>query len=240
MIDDMRLRKLLPKTQSAYIRAVKTLARFLGRFPKTASAEDLRLLQLRMVEQGVTRTTLNATLTGLRFLFEITLERPQVMKKTSHFHQPRKLPVVLSPEEVARLLEATLGLKYQAALSVAYGAGLRASEVVALKVTDIDSTRMMLRVEQGNGGKDRYAMLSPVLLKQLRQWWRAGHAQGKMLKGGWLFPGQDPLDPMSTRQLNGACHDAVRAAGIDTARGHRSIPQHPLYLPRLRGDHDHR
>jgi site-specific recombinase XerD len=128
---------------------------------------------------------------------------------------PQTLPVVLSRDEVARLIAAAPSLKYQAALSIAYGAGLRASEVIALKVGDIDSQRMVLRIEQGKGRKDRYAMLSPVLLERLRAWWRLAHAQGKILPGGWLFPGMDPMDPMSTRQLNRAIHAAAEAAHID-------------------------
>jgi integrase/recombinase XerD len=128
---------------------------------------------------------------------------------------PHKLPVVLSREEVARLIAATRNLKHQTALSVAYGAGLRASEVAALKVGDVDSQRMTLRVEQGKGRKDRYAMLSPVLLERLRIWWRTARSEGKMLDGGWLFPGLDPIDPLSTRQLNKAVHAAALAARID-------------------------
>jgi len=137
------------------------------------------------------------------------------MVKMQPVHQPRPLPVVLSGEEVTRLIAAAPNAKYQAALSVAYGAGLRASEVVALKVTDVDSERMMLRVEQGKGRKDRYAMLSPVLLERLRAWWRVAHAQGKMLPNGWLFPGLNPMEQMSTRQLNRAIHLASDAARID-------------------------
>jgi site-specific recombinase XerD len=133
----------------------------------------------------------------------------------STVHEPRKLPVVLSREEVARLIEAAANPKHQAALSVAYGAGLRASEVVALKVSDIDSNRMTLRIEQGKGRKDRYAMLCPVLLEHLRAWWRFAHAKGKLLDGGWLFPGQNLVNPMSTRQLNRICHMAADAAQID-------------------------
>lgn len=130
-------------------------------------------------------------------------------------HVPRTLPVVLSREEVARLIAATGNLKHQTALSLAYGTGLRASEVVSLKVSDIDSQRMTLRVEQGKGSKDRYAMLSPVLLERLRVWWRVARAQGKMLDGGWLFPGLNPVEPLSTRQLNRAVHMAADAANID-------------------------
>ncbi len=170
MTEDMRLRKLAEKTQSGYIRWVKSFTRFLG--------------------------------------------RGELMAKMSHVRVPRKLPVVLSPEEVMRLLEAAPGLKYKAALAVAYGAGLRTSEVVALKVDDIDSERMVIRVEQGKGRKDRYVMLSPTLLALLRQGWCEAHVHGKMLPHGWLFPGQDPLDPMSTRQLNRACHTAAAEAGI--------------------------
>ena len=215
MLDDMRLRKLEPKTQAGYIRAVRRLAAFLQHAPDTATAEDLRRFQLHLVDQGISPITLNATLTGLRFFFEVTLERGELMARMSPVHVPHKLPVVLSREEVARLIVAAPGLKYQTALSIAYGAGLRISEIAALKVGDIDSQRMTLRVEQGKGRKDRYAMLSPVLLERLRAWWRLAHAQGKMLPGGWLFPGQDPVEPLTARQLNRAIHAAAVAARID-------------------------
>ena len=215
MIDDMRMRRLSDKTQSAYIRAVRQLAAFLGRPPDGASAEDLRRFQLHLVERGTSPVTLNATITGLKFFFEITLDRGELMGRMSPVRQPRTLPVVLSRDEVARLLAASRNLKHRTALAVAYGAGLRASEVVALKVSDIDSARMTLRVEQGKGHKDRYAMLAPVLLERLRAWWRAGRAAGQLLPGGWLFPGLDPTDAMSTRQLNRAIHAAATTAGID-------------------------
>jgi site-specific recombinase XerD len=130
-------------------------------------------------------------------------------------HVPRTLPVVLSREEVGRLIAAAGNLKHQTALAVAYGAGLRASEVTALKVGDIDSERMTLRVERGKGSKDRYAMLSPVLLERLRVWWKVARAQGKMLEGGWLFPGLNPINSLSTRQLNRAIHAAADEAQID-------------------------
>lgn len=143
------------------------------------------------------------------------LGRIELMAKMQPVKLPRTLPVVLSCEEVSRLLAAARNIKHQVALSVAYGAGLRASEVVSLRVTDVDSQRMTLRVEQGKGRKDRYAMLSPVLLERLRAWWRVGHAQGKMLPGGWLFPGLNPMDALSTRQLNRAIHLAADAAHID-------------------------
>jgi integrase/recombinase XerD len=215
MLEDMALRKLAPKTQSNYLRAVINFTCFLGRSPDTATAEDLRRYQLHLVETGTSSIMLNSTITALRFFFDVTLDHAEVMAKMSSVREPHKLPVVLSCEEVARLIEAAGTPKYQAALSVAYGAGLRTSEVVSLKVGDIDSTRMTLRIEQGKGRKDRYAMLSPLLLERLRAWWRFAHAKGKILDGGWLFPGQNPINPLSTRQLNRICHMAAAAADID-------------------------
>jgi integrase/recombinase XerD len=138
----------------------------------------------------------------------VTLERPDLVRHLTTVNTPCRAPVVLSQEEVARLLEAAPGLKVKAALSVAYGAGLRVSEVVALKVSDIDSERMTLRVERGKGQRDRYVMLSPQLLELLREWWRAARPQA------WLFPGQNPINPMSARQLNRAVHAAKNLAGI--------------------------
>jgi site-specific recombinase XerD len=215
MIDDMRMRKFADKTQSHYIRAVKQFARYLGRSPDTASVEDLRRYQLHLVDQGTSPASLNAAISGLKFFFDITMDRAELMAKMQPVHLPRKLPVVLSPGEVSRLIVATGNLKHQTALSLAYGTGLRASEVVALKVGDIDSQRMTLRVEQGKGSKDRYAMLSPILLERLRVWWRVARAQGKMLDGGWLFPGLNPIESLSTRQLNRAIHAAADEAKID-------------------------
>ncbi|MDM0106526.1 site-specific integrase [Variovorax sp. J22R24] len=215
MLDDMRMRKLGPKTQAAYVRAVRYLAGFLQRAPDTATAEDLRRFQLHMVDRGVSPITLNATITGLKFFFDVTLDRGELMARMSYVHVPQKMPVVLSRDEVARLIAAAANLKYQTALSIAYGTGLRVSEIVALKVGDIDSQRMTLRVDQGKGHKDRYAMLSPVLLKRLRDWWRYANAKGKMLPNGWLFPGMNPVDPLTARQLNRAVHDAAEAAKID-------------------------
>jgi integrase/recombinase XerD len=215
MLDDMRMRKLEPRTQEAYVRAVRKLAAFLHRSPDTATVEDLRNFQLHLVDEGASPMTLNVTLTGLRFFFDVTLERLELMARMHPVKLPHKLPVVLSPQEVSRLIAAASNVKHQAALSVAYGAGLRASEVIHLKVTDVDSERMTLRVEQGKGRKDRYAMLSPVLLQRLRSWWRIANRQGRMLPGGWLFPGLDPTDPLTPRQLNRAVHAAAEAAGID-------------------------
>ena len=172
-------------------------------------------LTLYLVDQGTSRITLNATVTALRFLFEATLDRKDVVDKLNTVPVPRKLPNVLSREEVSRLLEATVSLKYKAAFSIAYGAGLRISEVLALKVSDIDRERKTLHVEQGKGRKDRYALLSPVLLDVLRAWWREGHAKGLLLEGGWLFPGQNPVNPLSNRQLSRAIRAAAACAEID-------------------------
>jgi len=147
MFDDMRMRKLEPKTQSTYIRAVRHLAGFLQRAPDTATAEDLRRFQLHMVDRGVSPITINATITGLKFFFDVTLNRGDLMAKMSPVRVPQKLPVVLSRDEVARLIAAASNLKYQTALSIAYGTGLRVGEIVALKVGDIDSQRMTLRVD---------------------------------------------------------------------------------------------
>jgi integrase/recombinase XerD len=215
MLDDMRMRKLSDKTQTAYVRAVRRFTHFLGRSPDNATVEDLRRFQLYLVDQGTSPITLNATITGLKFFFDVTLDRGELMAKMQPVYVPRTLPIVLSREEVARLIAAAGNLKWQTALSVAYGTGLRASEVVGLKVGDIDSQRMTLRVERGKGQKDRYAMLSPVLVERLRVWWRVARAQGKMPGGGgWLFPGLNPFEPLSTRQLNRAIHAAADAAKI--------------------------
>lgn len=215
MLDDMALRKLTEQTQRSYIRAVERFTRCFGQSPDLASPEDLRQFQMQLVNEGVSTMTINATITGLRFLFEVTLDRPEALKKMSPLKVPQKLPTVLSVEEVKRLLAAAPGLKAQAALSVAYGAGLRASEVVHLKLSDVDSERMILHVEQGKGRRDRYAMLAPSLLELLRRWYRESQRRGKMLPNGWLFPGQNPIDPLSTRQLNRFVKAAAEAAGID-------------------------
>src|SRR6202158_1906912 len=208
MIEDMAIRKFAPKTQHDYVQRVKDFAAFLGRSPDTAKSEEVRRFRLHLASSGAGTPKINVTVSALRFLFKVTLDRPDLAKHLSFMHEPRKVPVVLSPEEVARFLEAAPSIKYKAALSVAYGAGLRVSEVVALKVSDIDSERMMLRVEQGKGRKDRHAMLSPVLLELLRDWWRIARPTA------WLFPGRDPLQPMSTRQINRACHAAADMAEI--------------------------
>jgi integrase/recombinase XerD len=210
MIEDMSLRNLAPRTQVAYIRGCWKLAAFLRRSPDTATAEDIRLFQLHLAEQGVSICTRNRTMTGVAFLFRVTLRRSEIADQIQYVAEPQKIPLVLSPEEVRRLLDAAPGFKYRLLLSLAYGCGLRASEVVSLKVCDIDSAQMVIRIEQGKGRKDRYVMLSPDLLGMLRQWWTAARPQG------WLFPGRPAINPLTTRQLNRIFHLAAEAAEIKT------------------------
>ena len=208
MIEDMTARRFKEKVQKDYVRHVRIFTEFLGRSPDTATSEDLRRFQLHMAQQQIGAPTINSAIAALRFFFSMTLERPDLVRPPRIVSTPRKAPVVLSQEEVARLLQAAPGLKYKAALSVAYGAGLRVSEVANLKVSDIDSGRMMLRVEQGKGQRDRDVMLSPHLLELLREWWKAARPRV------WLFPGQNPINPVTARQLNRAVTVAKDLAGI--------------------------
>jgi integrase/recombinase XerD len=214
MLQDMAMRGLREHTQHDYVRFVRSFAAFLRRPPDTATAEDIRRFQVHQAESGVQPPTINSSVSALRFFFTVTLDRPDLSRRLVLVRHPRKLPDVLSVEEVGRLLEAAPGLKYKAALGTAYGAGLRVSEVAALKVDDIDSTRMLIRVEQGKGRKDRNAMLSPQLLELLRLWWREGKRRNVMPPHGWLFPGRSAVEPVSTRQINRAVHEAAEVAAI--------------------------
>ena len=209
MIEDMTVRGFGEKTQSDYIRHVRNFTIFLGRSPDMAEGEDLRLFQLHQREQGVQPPTMNGAVAALRFFFTTTCDRPEMARHLRLVKQSQKLPVVLTTEEVLLLLEAAPGPKYKAALGVAYGAGLRVSEVSNLKVSDIDSERKVLRVEQGKGRKDRNGMLSPRLLELLREWWLIGQPTT------WLFPGRDPLLPITTRQLYRIVRDTAAAVGIE-------------------------
>src|SRR5271169_4205935 len=200
MIEDMTVRGFAEKTRQDYVRHVQAFAAFIGRSPATAMPGDIRGFQLHQRQSGLQPPSINTAVSALRFLFTVTLDRPDLARRLTVVRQPRRLPVVLSVEEVTLLLQAAPGPKYKAAFATAYGAGLRVSEVVALKVGDIDSERMLLRVEQGKGRKDRHAMLSPQLLELLRD---------------WLFPSRNPIEPLSTRQLNRAIHAAAEAAGIN-------------------------
>jgi integrase/recombinase XerD len=208
MIEDMMVRNFVEKTRNDYIRQVKTFTAFLGRSPDQAISEDLRRFQLHQTRAGVRPPSINGSVAALRFFFTVTLDRPEMARHLTFVREPRKIPAVLSPEEVARLLEAAPGPKYKAALSAAYAAGLRVSEVVALKVSDIDSERLLLRIEQGKGRKDRFAMLSPKLLELLRDWYRIARP------AVWLFPGRDPMLPLTTRQFARAVHAAASLAEI--------------------------
>src|SRR6478736_8554591 len=201
LIDDMNMRRFSRETQRNYLRDIGRLATFLGRSPDTATADDLRRFQIEQQEDGVPVPTMNSIVSALRFFFTQTLDRPDLARRLVRLAHPRNLPVVLSRDGVARLLNATTCLKHQAALSVAYGAGLRVAEVSMLKVADVDSERMLLRVEHGKGGRYRNAMLSEDLLTLLRPWWKVGRQQGVMYRDGWLFPGQHAMKPISTRQL---------------------------------------
>ena len=223
LIDEMTLRRFSPETQRNYSRDVGCLASFLGRSPGTATAEDLRRFQVEQQAIGVPVPTMNGITSALRFFFTQVLDRPDLARRLVRINHPRKLPVVLSLDEVARLLNATTCLKHQAALSVAYGAGLRVAEVASLKVADIDSERMLLRVERGKGGQYRNAMLPADLLELLRRWWKAGQQQGMMHRGGWLFPGQHAGKPISTRQLHRIVVDAARAAEISKRVGPHTL-----------------
>jgi integrase/recombinase XerD len=209
MIEDMNVRKFGEKTQNDYIRHVKSFSTFLGWSPAKATPEDLRRYQVHQSSAGEQPSSINSSVAALRFFFRVTLNRPDMGHHLTRVPMPEKLRVVLSKEEVAQLLEAAPGVKYKAAFSVAYGAGLRVSEVAYLKVSDIDSKRMLLRVEQGKGKRDRYAMLSPRLLARMRQYWLVAKPRN------WLFPGQDPLFPITTRQLHRVICSTAEALGIN-------------------------
>lgn len=218
-LEDMRIKGLQPKTQTMYLRAMRDFTRFLGHAPDSATPEELRAFQLDMKERGVGAPTFNNRLTVLSFFYATTCPRPEMKRHMRYQRAAKKIPVVLSAEEVTRILEAAPGpgLRYRAAFSVAYGGGLRASEVTHLKVGDIDSDRMLIRVDQGKGRKDRHVMLSPSLLELLRDYYREARP------AGWLFPGRNRVDPISTKQFN-------RAFGVarDFAEIKKKVSPHTL------------
>ena len=214
LIEDMAIRRLSPKTQYQYIRHVKRFADFVGRSVDKATTEDVHRYQLWLASIGTTVPTVNVSATALRFFFKVTLKRRDLAEEVVSTREPRRLPVVLSPEEVGRLLASTTNIKHKAALSLTYATGLRSSEVVSLKLTDIDRDRMVIRVEQGKGKKDRYVILSPNLLELLREWWRMARKKGWMPPGQpWLFPGYRGQH-MSGRQLHRLVRLAAGRAGI--------------------------
>ena len=214
LIEDMTIRRLSANTQHQYIRHVKSFADFVGRSADKATAEDVHRYQLHLGSIGTTISTVNAGASALRFFFKVTLKRRDLADAVVSVRAARHLPVVLSPDEVARLLASTTNIKHRAALSLTYATGLRRSEVVSLRLTDIDSDRMLIRVEQGKGKKDRYVILSPHLLELLREWWRVARKTGWMRPGQpWLFPGYRGQH-MSPRQLHRLVCLAAARAGI--------------------------
>lgn len=221
--EDMILRKLATNTQISYIRGVNKLCEFLQHSPETSTQEELREFQLFMVTHGVSGITVNATLTALKFFFKITLDKPEVIARVCPVTIARKLPEVLSLDEAKRFMSCPMHPKFKAALAVAYGSGLRVSEVVSLKVSDIDSERMILRVEQGKGSRDRYALLSPALVDHLRDWWCFANREGQMFQGSWLFPGLNPIDHMTARHLSRVCKQTAKAADIE-----KNVSMHTL------------
>lgn len=199
-LEDMQIKGLQTKTQTMYLRRMRDFTRFLGHAPDTATPEELRAFQLDMKKKGVGAPTFNNRLTVSSFFFAATCPRPEMKRHMRYERTAKKIPVVLSAEEVARILQAApgQGLKYRAAFSMAYGGGLRASEVTHLKVGGFDSDRMLIQIEQGKGRKDRQVMLSPSLLDLLREYYREARPKG------WMFPGRNRVDPISTRQFNRA------------------------------------
>src|SRR3989440_7722722 len=208
MIEDMTVRNLSPATQRSYVHAVAKFGRFFGRSPDRLGLEDVRAFQVHLVAGGISWPALNQTVCALRFFYGVTLGQAEVPERIPYAREPRKLPVVLSVDEVVRFLEAVPSLKTRAALTTAYAAGLRAAEAVGLKVGDVDSGRMVIRVEQGKGGKDRYVMLSAQLLGILRTYWRLARPQH------WLFPGRDETKPIDGQVLHAACRSACVPAGL--------------------------
>jgi integrase/recombinase XerD len=208
MIEDMTVRNLSPATQRSYLNAVSKFSRHFGRSPDRLSLEDVRTFQVHLVATGISWPALNQIVCALRFFYGVTLGHPIIPERIAYARKPQKLPVVLSADEVVRFLEAIPSLKSRIALTTVYAAGLRVSEVVVLKISDIDSHRMVIRVEQGKGGKDRYVMLSPQLLRILRSYWRL--TRPKL----WLFPGRDQEHPLVSNVLHAACRSACTAAGL--------------------------
>jgi site-specific recombinase XerD len=217
MIEDMNARKLDVGTQKGHIRACKRFAAFLMRSPATATVEDLRLFQVHLAESGVSISTRNAIMTGVKFLFRVTLRRPDLVAEIYHIREPKRVPQVLSPDEAKTLLAAARSLKARVMLSLGYGCGLRAGEVVRLKVKHIDRAQNVIRIEQSKGRKDRNVMLSEEALDLLGQWWKVRprrYDAGLATSECWLFPGTRAGQPMSPRQLNRLFHQAATAAGI--------------------------
>ena len=217
MIEDMNARKLGAHSQRSHIGSCKRFAAFLKRSPDTASADDVRRFQLHLIETGSSICNRNRIMTGLKFLLRVTLRRLDLAAEIYHLKEPRKIPLVMSPEEAKRLLAMAENPKVHVLLALGYGAGLRASEVVRLRVGDIDRAQNIIRIVQAKGRKDRHVMLSPELLARLRQWWKVRPTRGDSgvsVEQRWLFPGRVPGRPMTTRQLSRLFHQTADAAGV--------------------------
>jgi integrase/recombinase XerD len=208
MIEDMTVRNMSPATQRSYVSAVSKFSRYFGRSPERLDLEDVRAFQVHLVSTGISWPGLNQIVCALRFFYGVTLGQSEVPERIPYARAPRKLPVVLSADEVVRFLESVSSLKSRVALTTAYAAGLRASEVAGLRVADIDSARGVILVRHGKGGKDRHVMLSPQLLGVLRTYWRLARPTT------FLFPGRDEDHPIDPTVLHAACRSAVKAAGL--------------------------
>lgn len=210
MTEDMLVRQLAPKTQTSYIQQVSAFARYFNKSPELLGPEDIRTYQLYLIDRGLSPSSLTLTTCALRFVYNVTLKRPWGIEQIPMPKVPHRLPVILSREEVAHFLECVTDPEYHAMLTTAYATGLRLSEFIHLRVADIDSRRMTVRVELGKGRKDRYVMLSPILLAELRAWWKQTRSPL------WLFPrSDDPAKPISQGAVQKACREACRLAGIN-------------------------
>jgi len=210
MIEDMKLKNLSTRTINAYVSRVGHFARHVGRSPEHLGRNDVRSYLLHLLqEKKVSWSVYNQTLAALRFLYQVTLGRRNVLERIPFPKQPKRLPVVLSPDEVARFFAAVGDIKHRAILLTAYAAGLRLSEVIGLRVEDIDSKRMVIRVRQAKGRRDRYVMLSPRLLALLREYWKV------VRPTDWLFPGDVPGNPITGKAVYKKCVRAAQVAGLD-------------------------
>jgi integrase/recombinase XerD len=219
-IEDMTARNRGPASQKSHLRAYKRFTAWLQRSPDTATADEIRAFQLHLSETGTSIITLNATMTGVKFLFRVTLRRHDLAAEIFHLNEPQKVALILNQDEMARLLAMAGCLRDRLMLSLGYGAGLRAGEVLRLRVKHIDSEQMVIRLEQSKGRKDRLVMLSPETLSLLREWWKVRPKRWDADVGSQerlLFPGRNPGQPLCTHQLNNIFHEAADAAGIRKA-----------------------
>jgi integrase/recombinase XerD len=233
MIEDMQVRNLSPVTRRCYVHAVAKFAQHFNRSPDRLGLEEIRAYQIHLTTTGISWAGFNVAVCALRFFYGVTLGRTAMVERIPYARKRRQLPVVLSAEEMMRFFAAVPNLKHRTALMTAYAAGLRVSEVVRLKLADIDSSRMLIRVDQGKGGRDRYIMLSPQLLVVLRTYWR------ETRPAHWLFPGQDDSRPLDPSVLQSTCRIARAAAKLDKPDRPHSAPQLRYSSARSRHRHPH-